>query len=57
MQLLQKGLILVVFFGLSACAVDRCNDYVVAYDCTAKYGTECRQHYLEMCEECANGEI
>ena len=45
-----------VLIFLTGCAVDKCNDYVVAYDCTEKYGTDCREHYLEMCEACERGE-
>jgi len=51
MKILRKMLFVFIVF-LNGCAVDKCNDYVVAYDCTSKYGTECREHYLEICEEC-----
>ena len=49
-------IVVLSFIILSACEVDKCNDYVVAYDCTGKYGTDCRKHYLEMCDECIKGE-
>lgn len=52
----MKKLFFLSLLALSACAVDKCNDYVVAYDCTEKYGTDCRQHYLEMCETCQQKE-
>lgn len=45
-----------LFLILVGCS-SKCNDYTIAYDCTAKYGTECRQHYLDTCKECINGEI
>ena len=53
---MKKLLTLLTLLTLSACAVDKCNDYVVAYDCTEKYGTDCREHYLEMCETCQQKE-
>lgn len=37
---------------LSACSVDKCNDYYMAYECVEQHGTQCRQHYIEMCETC-----
>lgn len=43
---------LILFFILSGCSVDKCNDYYVAYECTEKYGSECREHYLEMFKTC-----
>jgi hypothetical protein len=52
LSMFQKICLGLAFVLLTGCTVDKCNDYVVAYDCTAKYGTDCRQHYLEMCEEC-----
>ena len=49
---MKKILLLLVFVFLTGCAVDKCNDYVVAYDCTEKYGTDCRKHYLDMAKQC-----
>ena len=50
----MKKILLILFLFLSSCSVDKCNDYTIAYDCTAKYGTKCREHYLDMIEECLN---
>lgn len=50
LSLFQK-ICLGLFLILVGCS-SKCNDYAIAYDCTAKYGTDCREHYLEMCEAC-----
>jgi len=52
LQMFQKSLILGLTLFLTGCAVDKCNDYIVAYDCTENYGTDCREHYLQMFDEC-----
>lgn len=48
---MKKWLVL-VFLILTGCAVDKCNDYTVAYECVEKHGTDCRAYYLDMCKEC-----
>lgn len=55
LPMFQKICLGLAFILLNGCAVDKCNDYVVAYDCTAKYGADCRQNYLEMYESCERG--
>ena len=52
LQMFQKSLILGVGLFLTGCAVDKCNDYNVAYDCVYEYGVDCREHYLQMFDGC-----
>ena len=51
LSLFQKAC-LIGFLCLAGCSVDKCNDYYVAYECREKYGVECRDHYIQMCDEC-----
>lgn len=49
---MKKILIIASTLMLVSCAVDKCNDYIVAYDCVEQHGMDCRAHYIQMCEDC-----
>lgn len=49
---MKKLFLMLSLLFLSACAVDKCNDYYVAHTCVDKYGNDCREHYLDMFNYC-----
>ena len=57
LSLFSKSIIIGGCIFLSACSINRCNDYYIAYDCVDRYTNECREHYIQMQDECLkNGE-
>lgn len=52
----MKKILMISLLALSGCAVDKCNDYYVAYECKEQYGEDCVCYYNQMCNECKGDE-